>query len=358
MLSFNYFGETNIGCVRENNEDSFIAQTIWDGQHILCVVIDGMGGYEGGEIAAEIARSSIIDSLESSFNGDCLNQLKQAVINANNAIIHHKETEPKYARMGCVLTAALIDLQEKRINIAHVGDSRLYEYNNGLLQKLTHDHSLVGYREEIGELTESQAMHHPMRNMLDRAVGNEEIPEDDNDFIEASIYPITPNSQLLFCTDGLCDTVTQNEMCEILDAEKTVEEKCHNLIQSALDNGGKDNVTVIVAEFDGKDDSKVVQDEIQEETESDIEALHEKQTSTSHVKGSRKTLLACCLTAIVAGFIGFLAGMSSKGETDSALADSLIIKEAIIQEYRLLLSQPKKTEIDSYKIELADSLTE
>ena len=248
-MKVTYYGDTNIGKVRSNNEDNLIVQRIWDDRHLLLVVIDGVGGYEGGEVAAEVARHSIIKYLEDFPKGNCLEQLKLAVVNANNDIIQYKLFVPKYEQMGCVLTAALIELDNNIVNIAHIGDTRLYQYHNGIIQKLTHDHSYVGPLEESGRLTEEEAMHHPHRNIIYRFLGDTIHMLDDNKFVDTAIFPIHADSQLLLCSDGLYDMVTSVEICLILQMSVTAEEKVKMLIDKANAYGGKDNITVIVADF-------------------------------------------------------------------------------------------------------------
>ena len=249
-MEASYHGATNIGKVRTNNEDTLIAQQIWDDQHLLLAVIDGMGGYEGGEVAAKLARDTIIKYLEDFPNGNCLEQLKLAVINANNEIMRYKEVVPKYNHMGCVLTAVLIELDNCIIHVVHIGDTRLYQYLDGQIQKLTHDHSYVGSLEEKGELTEEEAMHHPYRNYIFRFLGDMTHTFDDQKFMEAKITPVCPGSQLLLCSDGLYDMVTSSDMCQILKSTNAPVEKVKMLIAKANENGGKDNITTIIVVFD------------------------------------------------------------------------------------------------------------
>ena len=118
MGQVTFFGNTDMGKVRKNNEDAFIAQNIWDDNHILAVVIDGVGGYEGGEIAAGLAQELIVKYLETYSNGERLDLLKQAVIYANNEIFTARKQQQQYANMSCVLTAVIIEVAEKRINMA------------------------------------------------------------------------------------------------------------------------------------------------------------------------------------------------------------------------------------------------
>lgn len=242
-------GKTDMGRVRTNNEDAFVAQKIWDDNTYLAIAIDGVGGYEGGEIAAAMAQKTIPEYLSASSNGERVELLKQAVTAANNAIFEAREADSEHGQMSCVLTAAIVDVEHRQISMAHVGDSRLYSFHVGKLKKLSHDHSLIGYREEIGDLTEEEAMHHPQRNVIGRDVGSQKHKASDEDFIEAQVFPLLPNTTLLFCSDGLTDLVTSATITMILEQEGKLEEKADALIKAALEAGGKDNVTVVLFEY-------------------------------------------------------------------------------------------------------------
>lgn len=243
------YGQTDMGRVRTNNEDAFVAQSLWDENTFLAIAIDGVGGYEGGEIAADIARKSIPEFLSVSSNGERIELLKQAVTAANNAIFEARETDPEHGQMSCVLTAAIIDIAQREISMAHVGDSRLYGFHHGELRKLSHDHSLIGYREEIGDLTEEEAMHHPQRNVIGRDLGSQKHKANDDEFIEAQVFPLLPNTTLLFCSDGLTDMITSATITSVLNTKDSLDEKADALIKAALEAGGKDNVTVVLFEY-------------------------------------------------------------------------------------------------------------
>ena len=250
MNRISFSGATHVGMVRDNNEDAFICQYLWDEQHVLCVAIDGLGGYEGGEIAAAIAKDTIVNYLNSNRMGDLIDLLKQAVTQANNDIVTHQAQNPEYDRMGCVLTAGLFDLDAGQLNVAHVGDSRLYQWYEGNLRKLTHDHSLVGYREDNGLLTEEEAMNHPQRNVVERILGDKIHHLEDKGFIEAAIFSLQDGMRFIFCSDGLTDMITAAEISLIVQNNKDNLEDCVNaLIKSACDHGGKDNVTVVMAQY-------------------------------------------------------------------------------------------------------------
>lgn len=272
-----FFGLSDMGKQRTNNEDAFVAKKL-DDKTVLAVAIDGVGGYEGGEVAAEIAQTEIPRYMRDFRNGERLELLKQAVVYANNAIYDRRLVDTARSSMSCVLTAAVIDVQRKVIDMVHVGDTRLYQYHHGELVKLSHDHSLIGYREEVGDLTEEQAMHHPQRNVISRDVGSAKHEVEDRDFLEAAEFPLLPNSILLFCSDGLTDLITSKQIVSILYQNKTLEKKAQDLIDAANDAGGKDNITVILVEYKSNEKDK---NAIQTETTANVQAQEEiKPTET------------------------------------------------------------------------------
>ena len=243
-----FCGRTDMGRQRTNNEDAFVAEQL-DNSTVLAVAIDGVGGYEGGEVAAEIAQKEIPAYLKEFNRGDRLELLKQAVVGANNAIFKRRQSDTERANMSCVLTAALVDMSRKVIDMVHVGDTRLYQYHHGELMKLSHDHSLIGYREEVGDLTEEQAMHHPQRNVISRDVGSARHEVGDPDFLEAEEFPLLPNSTFLLCSDGLTDLITSRQIVSILEQPVSLDEKTKMLIDAANKAGGKDNITAVLVEY-------------------------------------------------------------------------------------------------------------
>lgn len=238
---------SDVGLIRDNNEDSFIAELLWDDHHILCAAIDGVGGYEGGEVAAEIARSTIVEFLNNYPDNNLQDVIAQAVLQANNNIYEQRK-KGQFPNMSCVVSAAIIDAKSDKVYIAHVGDSRIYLYNKGILTKISHDHSLVGYREEIGELTEEEAMNHPRRNIIERCLGENERIFGDGNFIDSAVFDIPADGKLIFCSDGLTDMVTQAEIKQILSTDRDTTSKCQMLVDCAKSHGGKDNVTVVLVE--------------------------------------------------------------------------------------------------------------
>lgn len=252
MLRASVYGNTDPGLIRSNNEDAYIAQPIWDSNHWLLVVIDGLGGYEGGEVAASIAKSTILGVMEKYQERNSLDAIMQSITDANNAIFNQRKSSDKLSDMACVITAAVLDLSKKQLNVAHVGDTRLYQCDKGGLLKLTHDHSFVGALEDGGHITEEDAMKHPRRNLIDRIVGDELKEKDTPRFIEAAVFPVIKGNQYLLCSDGLSDMLTSAEILSVMQNRISVKRKVNQLITSANKHGGKDNVTAIVIYVDSE----------------------------------------------------------------------------------------------------------
>ena len=232
MKGISFFGNTDMGCVRKNNEDTFVVRNIWDDGHLLAVVVDGVGGYEGGEVAAAIARDTIVEYLGKYPNGERLELLKQAVISANDKVLEGKSKSEELSGMSCVLTAILVEVADLRVNMVHVGDTRLYQYAYGKLRKLSHDQSVVGYLEDNGLISEEEAMLHPQRNVISHYVGSEEFKEEGDEYVETSSFPLVPTSTLMLCSDGLSDLVPSDRISSVLSMTVSPEEKVNILIDT------------------------------------------------------------------------------------------------------------------------------
>ena len=328
MTQVSFFGHTDVGRVRTNNEDAYLVCNIWDDEHVLAVVIDGVGGYEGGEVAAELARDSILEFLTDHPEGDCLDLLKRAVIYANNCIYQERSYTSELSNMSCVLTASLIELASMRVNVAHVGDTRIYQFSNDQIEKLSHDHSLIGYREEIGDLTEEEAMNHPQRNIISRDVGSSFLEEQDTSYVEVASYPLESKNQLLLCSDGLCDMITSKRMSQILSLGRPVEEKVRMLIDAALDAGGRDNVTVVLVDIESDEEDITV---YEEEAEEIVPVMTDEEKHEKSVRKNWHSLIAASL--FVAGFVaGVFCGPLILGDKNTAAdkksADSTLVEPA------------------------------
>lgn len=238
------------GLERPHNEDTFFSDPALG----IFAVIDGVGGQNAGEKAAELAAQELKARL-SRPEGTVEQALREAIAFANNKIYQHAQLHPQLTGMACVLSAVVID--DRQLYVGHVGDSRVYKVRAGQIDKLTHDHSPVGEREDRGEITELEAMRHPRRNEVYRDVGSELHDPYDDDFIEIVSTTFEPESALILCSDGLSDLVTSQRIRDcVLAGAGTPQITAEKLIQLALQEGGKDNVTVLVVEgprFGGKE---------------------------------------------------------------------------------------------------------
>lgn len=243
------FGTTDKGRERDNNEDVFIAQEVMNGQFILAGVIDGVGGYEGGEIAAALTKEIILDEL-SVIGSDLTTQLEIAFDLANEEILARKLVSTELSGMACVATLAVIDLKSNLLHYIHVGDTRLYLFRDSSLVKLSHDQSFVGFLEDSGRLTEDAAMQHPKRNQINQALGLESRTGMTDPYFEIGSSPFLPGDLILICSDGLTDLVDKDSITATLSTADSLEIKANALILLANAAGGKDNITVVLVKND------------------------------------------------------------------------------------------------------------
>ena len=319
-----FCGLTNTGKRRNNNEDAFVAELL-DDNTLLAIVIDGVGGYEGGEVAAAIAQKEIPAYLKEFNRGERLELLKQAVVCANNAIYDRRQFDKARPNMGCVLTSVLVDTGRNVIDMVHVGDTRLYQYYVGKLIKLSHDHSYVGYCEEIGDLTEDEAMHHPRRNEISRSVGEGRRGVGDQGFLEAVEFPLLPNSTFLLCSDGLTDLITSKQIVAILEQPVSLEEKTHALIDAANNAGGKDNITVVLVEYQAEE---VVGPIIENNDFQMEESQEEESPDRPETKKRKINIMIPILTVISVLLLGtciaLLMSLKAKDERMHKLEEQMI----------------------------------
>ncbi|HMB94287.1 MAG TPA: protein phosphatase 2C domain-containing protein [Rhodothermales bacterium] len=246
--------QSDVGRQREANEDTYVHRPA-DG---LFAVIDGMGGYAGGAVAAEEARQALIRRVRHRTGAPEI-RLREAVALANNQIFRRAGHEPDLAHMACVLTVALVE--GSRVYVAHVGDTRLYKIKAEGIEKLTHDHSVVGVREDAGELSEAEAMAHPRRNEVLRDVGSEEHGAHDANFIEYLEADFEPDAAFLLCSDGLTDLIPEAEIQTLVRQQAgRPEQSVQHLIDRANEAGGTDNITVVLVEGEAFGASAVEQE--------------------------------------------------------------------------------------------------
>ena len=235
-------GTTDPGRQREVNEDRLYV----DASRGLFMVIDGVGGQAAGGKAADIALTMLRTRMERE-TGPLVERVREAITIANNEIHRVAGLRPEWNGMACVLTVAVVD--DTRAIVGHVGDTRLYKVRDDRIHKVTHDHSPVGEREDSGELSEFEAMHHPRRNEVYRDVGSDAHQPEDPDFIDVHEISFEPDAALLLCSDGLTDLVDSSSIHKIVDRLAGRPHQVVNaLIEAANEAGGKDNVSVVYVE--------------------------------------------------------------------------------------------------------------
>jgi serine/threonine protein phosphatase PrpC len=230
------------GRERENNED----RVLCDPERGIYAVIDGVGGESGGEIAAQTA-AEILQARLSRRTTDAARLVREAIALANKQIWERAQANPALAGMACVLTVAVVDGDQA--TIGHVGDSRLYLLRPGEIRKITRDHSPIGAREDVGEISEAEAMSHPRRNEIFRDVGSAPHEPDEEGFIDITRIAFPADGALLICSDGLSDLVTSGTILSTVEARADDPRRAvAELIAAANAAGGKDNVSVVLVE--------------------------------------------------------------------------------------------------------------
>lgn len=249
---------TDVGMVREANEDSYFVQD-WNyvsqtqrNSYGIFIVADGMGGAEAGEYASALATREISGVINERFeqvredDTQALNipeVLEEAVKKANRKIYDEAKRNPMYQGMGTTVTATVV--YQGMAYVGHVGDSRCYMINRDGIEKVTRDHSLVGRLLELGQITEEQAAVHPQRNLIYRSLGA--YPN-----VEVDLYekPFAPGTYLLHCSDGLNEHMTDQEIHDVVVKAPDNWRACNQLVNLANIRGGDDNITIIIVYMD------------------------------------------------------------------------------------------------------------
>ncbi len=244
VIKIDAFGLTDVGQVREHNEDSID----WDTERGMFILADGMGGHNAGEVASALAIESIKHALYDVLTPEIISSeivdyndaLYEAITYANTEIFEQALENTEYAGMGTTLVMCLI--QNNNVLIANVGDSRMYVNNDNTIKQLTTDHSLVQEMVDNGYLSEEEAYSAVSRNLITRALGISE--EVDVDLIE---HEIQRGDVFLLCSDGLSDLVLDEEISAILKENiGDLNEAARLLVAAANAKGGKDNISVIL----------------------------------------------------------------------------------------------------------------
>ena len=235
------FGKTDIGLVRETNQDAFQFGQ-FDNGDCWAVVCDGMGGVSGGQVASSICVEKVSEAIKRGFRkkmtvNSAKNLLVSAINAANSAVFKESQDSYVYKGMGTTVVAVLI-LNNIAV-IAHVGDSRAYIVNDESIKAVTKDHSFVQLLIDTGKITEEEAKVHPDRNIITRAVGIEHTVD-----VELDIIDIVDNESLLICTDGLNISVEDSEILKVIN--EYGDSSTEKLVETANNAGGRDNVTIVI----------------------------------------------------------------------------------------------------------------
>lgn len=238
------WGITDIGLVRKDNQDAYGIEERTECGKTVCVVCDGMGGAAGGKLASTIAVGTYLRELKAILTPEMTpEQLREAssyaVSLANRAIREEAARSESCKNMGTTLVAAVSC--GDHVVVSNVGDSRAYRITADGITRITKDHSLVESMVDRGDITEEEARRHPNRNLITRALG-----PDANPICDGYITPLLPGEAILLCTDGLVDTVTDQEMLfEVLHGD-SMDTCLQRLMDISKSRGAPDNVTAVL----------------------------------------------------------------------------------------------------------------
>ena len=246
-MNYTFQARTDPGRVRENNEDALAI----DNETRLCVLADGMGGYNAGEIASGMAtafiKSEMARWLSEVGKHAKIKEIRRAleicVDNANRSVFNASDANPQYFGMGTTLVVGVF--HDAHLILGHIGDSRCYRLRDGQLAQITKDHSLLQEQIDAGLVTQEQAASSSIKNLVTRALGVE-----DTVMMELKEHEVEPGDWYLMCSDGLSDMVDDAEIASILGGSISIENKADRLVAAANQHGGKDNISVLLIHAD------------------------------------------------------------------------------------------------------------
>lgn len=242
-------GSTDTGQMKPVNEDSFEIASLGENKKVIAVA-DGMGGHSAGNIASEQAIETFITSVEDQGDTIGCSGLEAAVEDAANHLeklatddtnVPKLDEDKNISDMGTTFVAA--EINQERANVINIGDSRCYDITNNGLRQITEDHSFVQKLIDEGEITESEAKTHPRRNVITQSLNT------DGD-IDPDTYESNINKGILLCSDGLTEEVSEEIIYKIICRNETLDTRVESLIEKANENGGSDNITVIISEHE------------------------------------------------------------------------------------------------------------
>ena len=237
------FSITDIGEKRKLNQDYvFASEKPLGNLPNIFIVADGMGGHNAGDYASKYTVETMRKEIERSFEKSPVRILEKAITAANDHIRQKAREDETLSGMGTTVVAAIC-LNEKYLEVANVGDSRLYVVNDRKIEQITRDHSLVEEMVRMGGIDRESARSHPDKNIITRAIGAKDTVDVDFFHVE-----LEPGDMVLMCSDGLTNMLEDEEIHMIMESQESVEEKAEELVKAANNNGGKDNITVLIIE--------------------------------------------------------------------------------------------------------------
>ena len=231
-------GCTDPGLIRAYNQDSYYI----DPAGRFFIVADGMGGHAGGEEASRIATQEICAYLEQNWESpeSASKLLEQALSTANKAIVQDQQNHPQRADMGTTAVVVVIRPSESPV-CGHVGDSRLYRLRESQLQQITEDHTWIAKAMKLGDLSSEEARVHPYRHVLSSCLGREDLNQ-----IEVQLLDLKNGDRLLLCSDGLTEELIDQQIFGHIKDAPSLEKAAHVLVEAAKQQGGHDNITVVL----------------------------------------------------------------------------------------------------------------
>lgn len=237
-MSIETVARTDTGRQRDHNEDSVLVAPTSSGR--LLAVADGMGGHNAGDVASETALAAFVDDLgETLADADPATALERSAEAADERVREKAAEDPDREGMGTTLVAALVG--DESATVVNVGDSRAYSVADDAIEQVTVDHSLVQELVDAGEITEAEAETHPQRNVVSQALGAAETIDP-----ESFTLAFGAGETLLLCSDGLTEEVSESTIREVVAGSPSVEDAADELVATANENGGSDNVSVVL----------------------------------------------------------------------------------------------------------------
>jgi protein phosphatase len=253
---------TDTGRKRRRNEDAYVSEPP------LFAIADGMGGAQAGEVASRLAAAAVRE-IGAGAGGE--ERIFELIQEANRRVYDRSSTDPNTSGMGTTMTVALVE--DANVAFGHVGDSRAYLIRDGRMEQLTEDHSLVNELMKSGKLSREEAQTHPQKSVITRAVGTD--PDVD---VDTFTVPVEPGDVFLLCSDGLTDVVSEDEILDLVERNRTdIDRALRALVKEANRGGGEDNITVVAFEIaedavhDGRTQEQALPPELAEAREPDEE---------------------------------------------------------------------------------------